>query len=157
MKRSIVRSLRIAEISGVDRPAQSNALVTIMKSGEPTALKNLEITELSLVNIGANVDARVALTKSAAQVSEEIMKISPDVRRRANEYMAEQLRKSEDRNMSETPKTTDDMLRLHMEKHDLTETQSFRKLMDNKKFAELYDQEDAAKQAVQARQIGLSH
>jgi hypothetical protein len=74
-ERKIIRHLRIDEVSAVDHPAQTGAVVTIMKAADGhdrtkpvTALKNIKLDEVSLVEHGANQFANVALIKSADPV-----------------------------------------------------------------------------------------
>ncbi len=74
-ERKIIRHLRIDEVSAVDHPAQTGAVVTIMKSADGhdrtkpvTALKNIKLDEVSLVEHGANQFANIALIKSADPV-----------------------------------------------------------------------------------------
>ncbi|WP_028740682.1 hypothetical protein [Rhizobium leguminosarum] len=73
-ERKIIRHLRIDEVSAVDHPAQTGAIVAIIKSATDdcakpvTKLTNIKIDELSLVERGANQFANVAMIKAAVPV-----------------------------------------------------------------------------------------
>ena len=72
-KRRILEKIEIDEISGVDRPAQEGALVTIMKRQEPTMNKLNDLEDFVLV-LRDKVDV---LNKTLADRAERV-RPSPD-------------------------------------------------------------------------------
>ncbi|MBB2714075.1 hypothetical protein N2597_04360 [Rhizobium sophoriradicis] len=158
-ERKIITHLRINEVSAVDHPAQTGAVVTIMKSADGdrtkpiTRLKNIELAEVSLVERGANQFANVAIWKSAAPVIAPPATYTPTPEGEAllTKMLAairgEAITKShneEPHNMSNETRY-DRLVKSYSDRHGVSIAKAAQKLMedDREAVAEAYEKDEA--------------
>jgi len=118
-RKRIIRSLELDEISAVGKPAMEGALHKITRSAP--------------VDITAPVPGPIVLTG--------------EQRERANAWAAEYLKsmkQAQEVTKMNEPKTTADIVKAYMDRHDVTEMEAFAKVSTRPEYAAAYEAETRA-------------